>query len=200
MKEIYTIGYTAFPDVIDFIDVLEKYGINFVIDVRSEPFSEYYKKYNKNNISLYLEKNNILYANFRREFGARQTQKKYFTDGILDFEKFSLSEQFQSGFLRIKDILKQNYQIVLMCAEKYPETCHRNIMIAKFFYQNGYEIKNILADKTFVTQKKIEEILLNKYFPDRFQISLFDNLNKEEMIAESYKKANKEIGFKIHNI
>ena len=200
MEEVFTIGYTAFPDIKDFIDVLKKYKINSIIDVRSEPVSEYYKLYNKNNISLTLNNNNILYANFRDEFGARQTDIKYFTNGILDFEKFYTSEQFQSGFLRVKNGLNKGYRIAFMCAEKRPETCHRNIMIAKYFYKNGYEIKNILHDKTFINQREIEKILLDKYFPNRFQLSLFENLNEEGMINEAYKKANKEIGFKLENI
>ena len=200
MAELFTIGYTAFPEIKDFIETLKKYNITSVIDVRSEPFSEYYVQYNKNSLILKLKAENILYANFREEFGARQTNINFFTDGILDFEKFYVSDKFQSGFLRIKNGLKKGYNIAFMCAEKYPETCHRNIMVARYFYQNGYDVKNILADNTFKTQKEMENILLDKYFPNRAQLSLFENLSTEEMVVKSYEMANREIGFKFEDI
>lgn len=195
MREIFTIGYSCFS-LENFILILKKYEITCLIDVRSLPKSSYYKDYDMENLSRILKKNKIIYRNYAKEFGAMQKDEKFFTDGAMDFEKFSASEQFLNGIKKIEKGIELGYKFVLMCAEKYPENCHRNILIAKKFHELGYEVKNILADGSFITQEEVEKILLDKYFPNRNQLSLFEEITEEEMIRQSYKKRNFEIAYK----
>lgn len=199
MKEIFTIGYSGF-DLENFIKVLKKYSIDCLIDVRSLPKSAYYKDYDVNNLEPVLKENKIIYRNYAKEFGARQNDKNFFTDGALDFEKFSASEQFISGIKKIQKGIEAGYKFVLMCAEKKPEICHRNILVAKKFYELGYNVKNILSDGNFITQAEVEKILLDKYFPTRNQISLFEELSEDEMRKQIYKKQSLEIAFRKEEI
>ena len=128
---LYTIGYTAFK-LSDFIEVLRFYGINVVIDVRSNPYSEHYSEYNKENIKYLLDSHEIFYRNYQKEFGARQTEKKFFSkEGYLDFELFTKSVNFKLGYDKIANSLAKKYNVVLMCAEKDPAICHRAIMISQ---------------------------------------------------------------------
>ena len=48
-------------------------------------------------------------------------------------------------------------------------------------------------------RKEIEARLMNEYYPNRNQLSLFseDNLSSEECLLCAYRKRNKDIGFKI---
>ena len=49
-----------------------------------------------------------------------------------------------------------------------------------------------------VTQRELEEELLNKYFPNRGQLNLFEKeLSMQEYIDAAYKKQNALIGFRI---
>lgn len=49
-----------------------------------------------------------------------------------------------------------------------------------------------------VTQRELEEELLNKYFPNRGQLNLFEKeLSLQEYIDAAYKKQNALIGFRI---
>jgi len=198
MSEIYTIGYSVF-DTKKFVEVLKSYGITCLIDVRSIPLSTYYKDFDKENISKFLNDNGIIYRHYEKEFGAHQTDEKFFTDGVLDFEKFSKSSQFIDGVKKVEAGMKLGYKFVLMCAEKRPEVCHRNILVARAFYERGHEVRNILDNGCYITQDKIEKILLNKYFPHRNQILLFDNLDTAEMIRQSYAKQNFEIGYRLND-
>ncbi len=200
MKELYTIGYSCF-DINRFLEVLRQYSINCVIDVRSNPKSQYYPEYNIELLETFLKKNNILYRNYKKEFGARQEETIYYTNGVLDFSKFTKSKIFQEGIEKIDKGINLGYRFVLMCAEKDPSTCHRNIMIAKWFYENGYNIYNILCDGTLEKQDELEKRMLDVYFPNRNQYTLFgEMLTEEEMIKECYSKRNLEIGFKISNL
>lgn len=195
-NEIFTIGYSGFT-IENFIKTLKKFSVNCLVDVRSVPKSVYYTDYDEKNLSRVLKKNNVIYRNYAEEFGARQTDENFFTDGVLDFEKFSASVQFNEGIKKILSGMKLDYKFVLMCAEKKPETCHRNILVARKFHELGYTVKNILADGNFMTQDEIEKILLDKYFSDRNQMSLFENISDSEMIRQSYRKQNFAIGYKL---
>ena len=98
---IYTIGYTAFS-IDEFIEVINSYGVNCVIDVRSSPFSAYYSDYNKDALENVLKQHNILYRNYQKEFGARQTNPVFYSGDIVDFEKFIKSEQFMDGVSKVR--------------------------------------------------------------------------------------------------
>ena len=54
-KELFTIGYSGFPDIQDFIDTLKYHGVQILIDVRSSPFSAYYAQYNKDQLGPMLK-------------------------------------------------------------------------------------------------------------------------------------------------
>ena len=124
---IYTIGYTGFS-AYEFINVLRDREINVVIDVRSTPYSERYPDYNKENLERVLKSNQIYYRNYIKEFGARQDNRNFYSsEGYLDFEVFSKSEQFLSGVEKIENSVAKGYKIVLLCAEKKPIQCHRTI-------------------------------------------------------------------------
>lgn len=199
-KILYTIGYSCFK-IDDFIQVLKKYNINCVIDVRSNPNSKFHTDYNKYFLESILKNNKIYYRNYSKEFGARQEDHKYFTDGYLDFSKFTKSKVFLDGLNKLITSMEQNYTFVLMCAEKDPATCHRNIMIAREFYKRGYQINNIWDNGEVETQESVERRLLDCYFPDRNQISLLDEeLSENEMIEQAFCLRNKEIGFKFDDI
>ena len=121
-KELFTIGYSGYPDINDFIKDLKYYGIQVLIDVRSIPLaSAYFESYNKDRLSDKLKENGIYYLNFAKQFGARQDNpifyKKEKKDGksILDFDLFSKSTQFLDGINKVE---RSKAVIAFMCAEK----------------------------------------------------------------------------------
>lgn len=197
MNEVFTIGYSGFLFE-DFIRVLKYYHINSVIDVRSQPYSKIHPEYNKEQLSSALRGVRIYYKNYRKEFGARQLDPFLYPNGYLDFTLFSKTTPFQEGMDRIINAMPLGYRFVFLCSEKDPITCHRCIMVARSFYQRNIEVKNILSDCTFETQEQIENRLVDLYFQDRDQLSLFEpQLPWDEMVKQSYKKQNEKIGYRL---
>ena len=196
LDEIFTIGYSSFG-IEKFVEVLKKYVITALIDVRSIPVSAHFPEFNQKNLSPVLRKNDIIYRNYDKEFGARQLNTEFFTDGVLDFSKFAESQQFLDGVNKIEKGMELGYKFALMCAEKRPEECHRCILVAKKFHELGYNVKHILEDGSYITQADVEKILVKKYFPDYNQIFLFERPNMAEMIRQSYLKRNLEIGYRL---
>ena len=197
-KYIFTIGYSGFS-IEEFIKSLKQYNIKVVIDVRSSAYSERYPDYNKPNIENILKANRIYYRNYVTEFGARQDDLSFYNeDGYLDFEKFSKSEQFQLGIKKICNSIEQGYQVALMCAEIKPIQCHRTILVARTFHAKGFKVIHIIPGGKYITQNQVEDELLNTYFPQRGQLSLFSssNITDEECICEAYRLQNKKIGYR----
>ena len=196
--EIYTVGHSNMTEE-EFINLLKKYEINCIVDVRSFPKSKYVSHFDKENISKYLKKNNIVYIYMGKELGARRDNPSlYNDDGILDFEKVKRNQQFLNGINRIKKGLKKGYKVSLMCSEKYPQDCHRSILIGKYLKDNDFKVKHIDENGEIKSQEDIEELLMDKHFPDRNQMNLFKNKTEDETekIQKVYALSNRKIGFK----
>ena len=198
---IYTIGYAGLS-VEAFIRLMAQFKIDVVIDVRSNPHSQYHADYDIERMRPRLKNSGIEYRSYKEEFGARQTDRSYMgEDGCVDFGLFSLSDGFKAGFRRVSEGIDKGYRVCLMCAEKNPEMCHRTIMVSRRFYEAGYHVLHILHDGSTETQLDVEEKLLKKHFPNRSQVSLFDenNHSDKEYIDMAYKKQNEAIGYRPEN-
>ena len=189
MKQIYTIGYSAFPKPEEMIDVIRYYSITCLVDVRSSPYSSYYVEFNREPLAARLKKAGILYRNYAREFGARQEDPRYLTpDGYLDFGKFTQSEAFLDGVGKLTGGIDLGYVFVLMCADKDPMECHRGIMIGKALKDLGFEVKHILEGNHLETQEEMELRVVGN------QISMFDG---DDAIGRFYREQAEKIAYKV---
>jgi hypothetical protein len=86
-QAIYTIGHSTHqPEY--FLELLQAYGVNCIIDVRSIAASAYNPQYNKEPLSNFLKNNKVKYLHFAEEFGARHTDPDLLDDeGKVDFER-----------------------------------------------------------------------------------------------------------------
>lgn len=197
---LLTIGHSKL-ELDTFLKYLNKYTVNYLIDVRSVPLSKFAPCYNRDIIKVFLNKNNINYVFMGASFGARPSDRSlYNNEGYLDFNRVINSESFISSMESIKKGLASKNNIALMCTEKDPIDCHRAIMITRAFALHNISSFHILNDGSLTTQEDIDERLLDIYFPNRYQVSLFDseNLTREEMLSEAYKLRNKKIGYIIN--
>ena len=82
--------------------------------------------------------------------------------------------------------------------------CPSAILLGRELIKEGCKVKHIMHEGDLKTQDELEEQLLEKYFEERNQLtmdSLLGNaMSREDMIKESYKLANKEIGYRIEKL
>lgn len=201
--EIYTVGHSTY-NIDYFIKLLRINSINCIIDVRSTPYSKYGPQYNRESLKKSLNEKGIYYIYMGKEFGARRNNRDlYSKEGYLDFEKTSLDKDFKTGMSRIEDGINKGYRIAFMCTEKDPFDCHRCILVGRQFKEVGHNVKNILPNGNCITQEEIEKRLLDKYFPDRNQVTLFslvdsENMSENTLLRDAYKLRNSEIGYKLN--
>ena len=201
--QLYTIGHSTYP-VEHLLELLNKYQVNYIIDVRSMPYSRYASQYNSDVLKKTLNDAGIEYYHMKNSFGARQEDPRYYNEeGYLDFEIFRASEVFNKGMKNIEKGLEK-YNIALMCTEKNPIDCHRAIMVGRGFELDGIDVKHILHDGELLSQEELNEQLLNRYFPEWGQLSLFDlaegvseSERKKDYLIKAYRCRNKEIGYRL---
>ena len=202
--EIFAIGHSNYP-YDKLINMIKKYDINCVVDIRETPYSKYNIQYNKEAFNESLRNSGFIYIYMGKEFGAKRTNKDVYTqEGYADFEKVAKEDIFLNGIERLKKGCQMGYRIVLLGAMQEPIRCHRSILVGKVLNKEGFDVKYIMHEGNLAYQEDIEESLLDKYFSDRKQLSI-DNLlgsalTREEMIQECYKLANKEIVYRTDKL
>ena len=202
--DICTLGHSNYT-IEKLIDMLKKYNINCVVDIRGTPYSKYNVQFDKEIIRYTLTKAGFIYIYMAKEFAAKRINKEsYNEEGYSDFELVVNEKDFLDGIERLKNGCNKGYRIALLGAMQEPIRCHRSILVGRALIKYGFNVKHILDDSSIASQDDIEDMLLNKYFSNRNQITIDDlignSLSKEEMIKKAYRLANKEIGYRIENL
>lgn len=199
---LFTIGHSNQSQE-EFLKLLNLYNIDYVLDVRSTPYSQYTCQFNKDVINEFLCKNGIKYYPMGAYFGARQSDRGlYNEDGYLDFEKTRESEQFIIGQNSVLKGLELGHRIALMCTEKDPFDCHRAIMVARSFELIPVCVSHIHLDGHLETQKELNDRLIDhletKTGVDTQQFTMFqEQKSKEEWLVDAYRLRNREIAYRM---
>ena len=195
-KTIYTVGHSTHT-IEYFFELIDTFGINCIVDVRSVAASRFNPQYNKEAFSNYLKKQGVQYLHFVKEFGARQDDPSVLDEeNKVDFEKVRLQSSFSEGVLRLEKGLLAGYNIALMCSESEPFDCHRFAMVAIGLEKEGFKVKHILKDKTVISNADLEKELLKKYAKKLPQPSIFEpDVTPEMQLKAAYKMRNKNIAW-----
>lgn len=129
-KDIYTLG-TSNRSIEQFMDLLKKFGIGIVLDVRSFPTSRL-EHFKKENLSNYLMEAGIGYIHLKELGGYRK-------GGYMSHLKTS---EFKEGLEKLEEIAETK-KVAIVCAEKLPWKCHRRYITSELS-KRGWEIKHIL--------------------------------------------------------
>lgn len=193
----FTIGHSTYESE-TFVKLLKLNSIEWLVDVRSVPYSQYNPQYNKENIKVFLENNRISYIFMGDLLGARYSNPElFFPDKeIVDFNKVRRTNEFKRGIEVVINGLKEGHKICLMCSEKDPFECHRFVLVSYSLAKKGIDVKHILENGDVMFNEALEERLLSKYKIEYGNPTLFDSTKtKEAAIEEGYEKRNRDIGY-----
>ena len=116
----------------DFLRLLKAYGINYLIDVRSVPYSSYNPQFNREKFKQFLEDHDITYVFMGDSIGGRPSDPScYDLKGNVDYEKVTTKSYYQEGIARLKTAWRKEISIALMCSEARPSECHRSKLIGR---------------------------------------------------------------------
>lgn len=161
MHTLFSIGYATKP-LADFIDQLQRHGVNAVADVRSVPYSRAFHDYHREPLAASLRAAGIHYVYLGEELGPRSKDPKHYNQhGQVQFERLQQAPLFQQGIERLFKGVEKSLKIALMCAEKDPATCHRSLLVGHhLLHQHAVDIQHIGHDGQLESEQALEERLV----------------------------------------
>lgn len=158
MPVVLTIGHSNHP-LDRFLDLLEAAGVEMLIDVRTQPYSRRHPHFNQPDLRHTLALTGISYLWLGRELGGRPDDPALFADGIADYERMAERNTFKAA---IERVLRESewLHVALMCAEREPLDCHRCLLVGRALAAAGAEVRHLLAEGGFITQRAIEDQLI----------------------------------------
>ena len=140
---IRTIGYGA-RSVDELLAALQAADADYLVDVRSAPYSRFKPEFSKEPLAAALERHGIRYVFMGESLGGRPDDPgSYREDGRVDYERRRLHSNFQDGIASLEAGWEAGHQIVLMCSEGKPQECHRTKLVAEELVRIGVPISHI---------------------------------------------------------
>jgi uncharacterized protein (DUF488 family) len=161
---IYSIGHGT-KSIEEFIEELRSFNIDYLIDVRSVPFSRWASQFNQGVIEHWLKQAGIKYAYMGDAIGGRPLNDNcYDEEGYFDYKKMAMEAVFQKGLQRLVNANNKRCMVAVMCSEAEPSECHRSKLIGRELYFNhDIEMQHIVASHKCVSQKEIMQQLDAQY-------------------------------------
>jgi uncharacterized protein (DUF488 family) len=158
---VYTIGHSNTP-ASTMIGLLERQGIQVLVDVRSAPYSRFSPQFNKEAITKSLRAQGIEYVYAGDQLGGRPKdpacyvggelpQEKAIIANLVDYAAVMQKDFFQKGIIRLLEIARER-KAAVMCSERDPAKCHRHHLIGRYLAGQGVEVLHILGDGSLISE------------------------------------------------
>ena len=145
MTEILTIGHSN-HDILHFLAILRKHGVQVLVDVRSDPHSRYAPQFNKHELQRAVESEGIAYRYSGSYIGGKPKDPSLYTSaGRPDYDRLAATEQFQNELRAVVD-LAASKRTAIMCSEADPVVCHRDRILAPVMRSWGVKVVHIMPD------------------------------------------------------
>ncbi len=139
---IYTLG-TSTHTKEEFLELLNSYHIETVVDVRSFPQSRF-EHFKKENLERILSEKGFNYFYLGKELGG------FRKGGYLSYTK---SLPYQEGISHLEQIGRESIT-AFICAERFPWKCHRRF-IASTLEEKGWKVVHIIEKDRIWRSKKL---------------------------------------------
>ena len=191
----FTIGHSNY-DIQTFMDLLKKFEVNCLVDVRSIPYSKYSTQFNQEQLKSKLNDFSINYLYFGDTLGGKVTNYPEINKNSIDLSQVRNLKPFQESITDLHNKINTNDGITLMCSEKDPFSCHRFFLISYSLSILGIEIDHILKSGTSISNTDLEkELTKNKITIDQTTLFNLDIPTTTESLENLYNKQ----GLKILN-
>ena len=153
-QPLFTIGYGA-RTLEEFMAALKANRIEYLIDVRTAPYSKFKPEFSKDLLQYHVERAGIHYLFMGDTLGGQPKDPACHTDGKVDYDKVRAQPFFQSGIERLRKASEQEHRVALMCSEGRPEQCHRSKLIGEALAATGIPVCHIDEDGGVLTQAQV---------------------------------------------
>jgi len=142
---VYTLGHSN-RGIDDFIEILRKFNIRSVVDVRRFPTSRKYPWFNMENLRDTLSKIGVKYYWLGEDLGG-------YREG--GYQKYMASSSYSTGIRKLIEVIEDTEGFTaILCSEKLWFRCHRRF-ISDTLTEKGYTVVHIIDSRRTYTHKKL---------------------------------------------
>lgn len=124
-NKIYTIGHSV-RAISEFLDKMQEYQIDILVDIRTYPRSRYQPQYNQKALTDTLSSVGVFYIYKGKNLGGKEEN--------IDYEE-TIDE--------LVDIVVGGERVCVMCSEGDYKKCHRSAMLEPSFRQREIEVEHL---------------------------------------------------------
>lgn len=130
-QRLFTIGHSSLAVEV-FLELLLRFGITDIADVRSSPYSRYMPRYNRETVREILQASNIQYHFFGDRLGGKPKEQRYYDPaGLVRYDLLRREDFFRQAMDELVRLAQCSGRLALFCAEEDPFRCHRHALLAR---------------------------------------------------------------------
>ena len=156
---IHTIGHSDHT-IEALLDLFRQHGLTLVVDVRSQPYSQWTPQFNRETLAHDLELAGIAYHFMGDTLGGRPADPTLYDPGQerLDYQRVAQTPAHQAGIDQLID-LALTARVVVMCSEGDHRRCHRHMLVTQTLLERGIDVRHIQPDGATVAAELIPQQL-----------------------------------------
>jgi uncharacterized protein (DUF488 family) len=148
---IFTLGHSTLP-IEGFIAVLQTYGIERLVDIRTISRSRHNPQFNDTALANSLTAPHLEYVHIRALGGLRHARKDspntgWRNEAFRGYADYMQTEEFRNALEALIDMSRQK-RVAIMCAEAVPWRCHRSL-VADALSVRGVPVVEILSKSSY---------------------------------------------------
>jgi uncharacterized protein (DUF488 family) len=130
-------------------------GIDYVVDVRSYPYSRFASQFDREEMAALLGSAGIRYLFMGKELGGRPSNEEHFdSEGHALYWAMAAQPEFQAGISRLEKGSMRG-RLAIMCSCGKPAECHRRLLVGKVLTARGLELAHILPNGDLTTETEV---------------------------------------------
>ncbi len=144
---IWTVGHSN-REFDCFMELLLPERIEFLIDVRSYPYSRYASQFNTEQLQANVGAWGVRYVFMGEQLGGRPaSDDQYDADGHALYGPMAELEPFRDAVERLI-AGASSHRLALMCSCGQPTDCHRRLLVGRILTDRGVQLRHVLPDGT----------------------------------------------------
>jgi uncharacterized protein (DUF488 family) len=147
---LYSIGHSD-HSVEALVSLLQRCQVRVLVDVRSQPYSQWTPQFNRESLARDLEAAGLRYVFLGDALGGRPAERALYDPGQErpNYERLSRRPVFQAGLDRLLELAAED-QVAFMCSEGDYKRCHRTLLITPALLARGAQVLHIQPDGTTI--------------------------------------------------
>jgi uncharacterized protein (DUF488 family) len=143
---ISTIGHST-RGIGEFIEILDSFQIQSLVDVRSFPGSKRFPHFNKEPLRIFLQEYSIEYIHMpelggRRNPSGNSKNSGWKNEAFRGYADYMETTEFKNAIIRLEEVAKSK-NVAYMCSEALWWRCHRSL-ISDYLKSKDWEVIHIM--------------------------------------------------------